>query len=82
MKCLQGHFLVAAPGQLDPNFAETVILVVEHTDRGALGVVINRLGDHADRIFCRSNGRTASPGGERLLRRRPGHRSAHGGPYG
>ena len=41
MKSLQGHFLVAAPHQLDPNFVEAVILVVEHADRGALGVIVN-----------------------------------------
>ena len=42
MNSLQGHFLVAAPHQLDPNFAETVILVVAHAQRGALGVIVNR----------------------------------------
>jgi putative transcriptional regulator len=47
MKCLQGHFLVAAGRQLDPTFAETVILVIDHDARGALGVVVNRLSDHA-----------------------------------
>ena len=37
MKSLQGHFLVAAPHQLDPNFAAAVILVVEHADRRGAG---------------------------------------------
>jgi len=37
----QGHFLVAAPHQLDPHFAGTVILVVEHSDDGAFGVILN-----------------------------------------
>jgi putative transcriptional regulator len=41
MHCLQGHFLIAAPHQPDPNFAETVILVVEHAERGAFGVILN-----------------------------------------
>jgi putative transcriptional regulator len=41
MKSFQGHFLVAAPEQLDPNFAEAVILVVEHVDRGAFGVIVS-----------------------------------------
>ena len=40
-KSLQGHFLVAAPQQLDPNFVEAVILVVEQADRGAFGVIVN-----------------------------------------
>ena len=41
MKSVQGHFLVAAPHQLDPNFLETVILVVEHSAQGAFGVIVN-----------------------------------------
>ena len=41
MNSFQGHFLVAAPHQLDPNFVKAAILVVEHTDRGAFGVIVN-----------------------------------------
>jgi putative transcriptional regulator len=41
MHSLQGHFLVTAPHQLDPNFVERVILVVEHGDRGTFGVILN-----------------------------------------
>jgi putative transcriptional regulator len=41
MESLQGHFLVAAPYQLDPNFVQTVILVVQHTNRGAFGLILN-----------------------------------------
>jgi putative transcriptional regulator len=39
---VRGHLLVAAPSLLDPNFQRTVILVAEHSDEGALGVVLNR----------------------------------------
>lgn len=39
---LTGKLLVASPGLVDPNFARTVVLVCEHTDEGALGVVLNR----------------------------------------
>ncbi|HYW79798.1 MAG TPA: YqgE/AlgH family protein [Thermoguttaceae bacterium] len=42
MNSLQGHFLVASPHLLDENFVKTVILLVQHTDQGAFGVVINR----------------------------------------
>ena len=42
MQSLRGHLLVAAPTLLDPNFARTVVLIAEHTDEGALGVVLNR----------------------------------------
>ena len=41
MHSLQGHFLVAAPHQLDPNFVQTVVLVVKHSDQGAFGLIIN-----------------------------------------
>jgi putative transcriptional regulator len=33
---------VAAPGLLDPNFRRTVVYVIEHRQRGSLGVVLNR----------------------------------------
>jgi putative transcriptional regulator len=41
MNSYQGHFLVAAPHQLDPNFIKVAILVIGHTDRGAFGVIVN-----------------------------------------
>lgn len=34
--------LVASPGLLDPNFRRTVVLVTEHTEEGAAGLVLNR----------------------------------------
>ncbi|MGH7154058.1 MAG: YqgE/AlgH family protein [Acetobacteraceae bacterium] len=41
-----GQLLVAAPGMSDPRFARTVILMVKHDTRGALGLAINRpVGD-------------------------------------
>lgn len=42
MDSLQGQLLVASPGLLDPNFRRTVVLVTEHTDEGAAGLVLNR----------------------------------------
>jgi len=39
---LTNQFLIAMPGMEDPNFAQTVTLVCEHSERGALGIVINR----------------------------------------
>jgi len=39
---LTNQFLVAMPGMSDPNFAQTVTLVCEHSSQGALGIVINR----------------------------------------
>ena len=39
---LRGHVLVAAPSLVDPNFRRTVVLVGEHGEEGAMGVVLNR----------------------------------------
>ena len=37
-----GVFLVASPTLNDPNFSQTVVLVVEHGSKGTLGVILNR----------------------------------------
>ena len=42
MRSLRGQLLVAGPGLDDPNFRRTVVLVGEHGDDGAMGVVLNR----------------------------------------
>ncbi len=42
----RGVFLVARPDMLDPNFAQTVVLLVEYGDEGALGIIINRPTEH------------------------------------
>jgi len=38
----RGRFLVAGTELLDPNFVESVVLLIEYSDEGALGVIINR----------------------------------------
>jgi len=40
---LKGHFLIAMPGLNDPNFFQTVTFICEHTQDGAVGIVINRV---------------------------------------
>jgi putative transcriptional regulator len=42
VESLRGQLLIASPGLLDPNFFRTVVLVTEHTDEGAAGLVLNR----------------------------------------
>jgi putative transcriptional regulator len=42
VESLRGQLLLAAPSLMDPNFQRTVVLVSEHTDEGAMGVVLNR----------------------------------------
>ena len=75
MESVRGQLLVAGPALLDPNFWRTVVLVVEHTDEGALGLVLNRpsetsvgeavpqLGDAARRreSGCSSADRSSRP---------------------
>jgi putative transcriptional regulator len=39
---LTGQLLVASPGLFDPNFRRTVVLVTEHNEEGAAGLVLNR----------------------------------------
>lgn len=39
---LENQFLIAMPMLADPNFEKTVTLICQHTENGALGVVINR----------------------------------------
>ena len=42
MESVRGQLLIAGPTLSDPNFWRTVVLIVEHTDEGALGLVLNR----------------------------------------
>ena len=42
MESFRGKLLLATPELLDSNFFRTVILVLEPTNEGAIGVVLNR----------------------------------------
>jgi putative transcriptional regulator len=39
---LRGSLLVASPSLVDPNFARSVVLITEHNEEGAMGIVLNR----------------------------------------
>lgn len=39
---LTNQFLIAMPGMVDETFAGAVVYLCEHTDKGALGLVINK----------------------------------------
>ena len=39
---LTNHFLIAMPGLSDELFGRSVVFMCEHSERGALGIVINR----------------------------------------
>jgi putative transcriptional regulator len=42
MDSLRGRLLIASPVLVDPNFHRTVVLIAEHTEDGAMGLVLNR----------------------------------------
>ena len=55
---LSNQFLIAMPGMLDDSFAGSVVYLCEHSERGALGLVINKpidinLGKLFDRVELR-----------------------------
>lgn len=39
---LRNHFLIALPYMRDPNFAGTITYLCDHSEAGALGLIINR----------------------------------------
>lgn len=64
---LRGHLLIAGCELRDPNFFKTVVLIVEHTEEGSMGLVINRpsslsvsnalaghfdLPDNGETVYC------------------------------
>ena len=42
---LRGKLLIASPALIDPNFARAVVLMTEHSEEGAMGIVLNRPAD-------------------------------------
>jgi len=63
-------FLIAVPQMDDPNFSRAVVLLVEHSEEGAMGIVFNRPGEIAISDVARAHGivvnraaRTAYSGG-------------------
>jgi putative transcriptional regulator len=55
MDSLKGRLLISGAGLFDPNFRHTVVLLAEHGEDGAFGVVLNRplavtVGDAASEL--------------------------------
>ena len=49
MDTLRGQLLIASPTLQDPNFDRTVVLITEHNEDGAMGLVLNRPAEtHVD----------------------------------
>src|SRR4051812_20243304 len=60
---LAGSFLIARSVLQDPNFAQTVVLILAHNDEGAFGLVVNRPVESPNLPFpAFSGGPCESPG--------------------
>ncbi len=57
MPSLRGWFLMAAPHLLDPNFYRTVVLLLQHNEDGAFGLVLNRPMSKTVREVWQQSGR-------------------------
>ncbi|MGD9572836.1 MAG: YqgE/AlgH family protein [Thermoleophilia bacterium] len=62
----RGRLLVAAPALADPNFHRTVVLMLEHSPDGALGLVLNRPTPLVAREALPSHLADLMPGDERV----------------
>ena len=54
VKSLAPGFLIAMPQLLDSNFEKAVVLMIEHSDAGSMGLVINRTAPLTFRDLARS----------------------------
>lgn len=45
---LTGHMLIAMPSMGDPRFEHSVIFICDHSDDGAMGLIINKSSDELD----------------------------------
>jgi len=58
---LKNHFLIAMPSLMDPHFFRSVTYICEHSENGAIGIVINqplanlRLGDILEEMGVKTN---------------------------
>jgi putative transcriptional regulator len=48
---LKHHFLIAMPGLEDETFARSVVYMCEHSERGAMGLIINKPADISMRLL-------------------------------
>jgi putative transcriptional regulator len=53
--CIAPGFLIAVPQLLDPNFRQSVVLLIRQDDEGALGIVVNRETSLLLRDLCRDH---------------------------
>ena len=56
MQSLKGHFLIATPQLSSPMFSRSVVLMLDHNENGAMGVIVNQpinttISDLAGKVF-------------------------------
>jgi putative transcriptional regulator len=61
VKSLAPGFLIATPQLLDPNFHQAVVLMVEHSDAGSMGLVINHTAPLTFRELAKSQELQVAP---------------------
>ncbi|WP_372737320.1 YqgE/AlgH family protein [Neptunomonas sp.] len=50
--CLRDHFLISMPHLEDETFAQTIIYICDHSEYGAMGLMLNRpLNFHLDKML-------------------------------
>ena len=62
MTSTRGKLIIASPALGDPNFARSVVLIAEHTDDGAMGLVLNRPSDAEVAVAVGELGGIVAPG--------------------
>ncbi len=62
MASTRGKLLIASPALVDPNFARSVVLVAEHTEEGAMGLVLNRPSEAEVSVAVGELGGIVAPG--------------------
>lgn len=63
----RGRLLIAAPALVDPNFQRAVVLMLEHSADGALGLVLNRPTPLVSREALPTHLAELMPGAERVF---------------
>lgn len=63
MDSLRGQLLIAGPLLEDPNFRRSVVLIAEHGEGGAMGLILNRPSETAVEEAAPELGEVADPQG-------------------
>jgi putative transcriptional regulator len=66
VESLSGQLLIAGPNLFDPNFRRAILLIADHDDQGAVGVILNRPADLAVSEAAPELG-SLVPSGDRLF---------------